>query len=142
MTISCQQCVQGPVWTGFLPGPPPTVTAQTRAVAVRNGRPCFYKPERLRDAEAYLTDRLLPIAPEKPFSGALRLTVHWLFPLARGKADGQYKPTRPDTDNLQKLLKDVMTHCGYWQDDSQVAAEIVEKRWAREPGIRIEISLI
>ncbi len=44
---------------------------------------------------------------------------------------------KPDTDNLQKLLKDVMTAVGFWQDDAQVASEIVEKFWAEIPGIYI-----
>ena len=48
--------------------------------------------------------------------------------------------TRPDTDNLQKLLKDCMTRCGFWKDDAQVVREIVEKRWSDEPtGIFVEI---
>lgn len=32
-----------------------------------------------------------------------------------------------------------MTKCGYWKDDAQVVREIVEKQWATEPGIHIEI---
>lgn len=51
----------------------------------------------------------------------------------------QYKDTRPDTDNLQKLLKDCMTACGYWRDDAQVASEISEKFWATLPGIYIKV---
>lgn len=47
--------------------------------------------------------------------------------------------TKPDTDNLQKLLKDCMTKLGYWQDDAQVASEIVEKFWADTVGIYIKI---
>lgn len=129
-------------WAIFVPGPPPTVTAQTREVAVRGGKPVFYKPPRLLEAEAYLRDALLPHAPESPFTGALRLVTKWCFPLSPGHRDGQYKTTRPDTDNLQKLLKDVMTRCGFWRDDSQVASEIIEKFWAEEPGIYIEISVI
>ncbi|WP_236253677.1 RusA family crossover junction endodeoxyribonuclease [Streptococcus mitis] len=55
------------------------------------------------------------------------------------KVNGQYKTTKPDTDNLQKLLKDCMTKLGYWQDDAQVASEIVEKFWADTVGIYIKI---
>ena len=48
--------------------------------------------------------------------------------------------TRPDTDNLQKLLKDCMTRTGFWRDDAQVCREDVTKRWSREkPGIRIRV---
>lgn len=44
---------------------------------------------------------------------------------------------KPDTDNLQKLLKDCMTARGFWKDDAQVASEICEKFWAERPGIYI-----
>lgn len=32
-----------------------------------------------------------------------------------------------------------MTHVGFWQDDAQVASEIVEKFWAVTPGIYIAV---
>ncbi len=63
----------------------------------------------------------------------------WCFPLTGKHRDGEYKTSRPDTDNLQKLLKDVMTDLGYWKDDAQVASEITEKFWAKIPGIYIAI---
>ena len=44
-----------------------------------------------------------------------------------------------ELNNLQKLLKDCMTVCGYWKDDALVASEIVEKFWADVPGIYIRI---
>ena len=48
--------------------------------------------------------------------------------------------TRPDTDNLQKLLKDCMTRVGFWNDDAQVCREEVTKRWSRQaPGIAIKV---
>ena len=40
---------------------------------------------------------------------------------------------------LQKLLKDCMTHAGFWKDDALVASEIVEKFWSKIPGIYIRI---
>ena len=60
------------------------------------------------------------------------------FPRGRYR-DGQYKTTRPDTDNLQKLLKDCMSDTGFWKDDALVASEIVEKFWAERPGIYIRV---
>ena len=54
--------------------------------------------------------------------------------------EGTYRVTRPDTDNLQKLLKDTMTQVGFWKDDAQVCKETVTKRWSREqPGIYIKV---
>ena len=80
--------------------------------------------------------------PDEKLSGALRLIVKWLFPIKGKHTDGEYKITRPDTDNLIKLLKDVMTEVGFWNDDAQVASEINEKFYADIPGIYIRIEEI
>lgn len=123
----------------FLPMIPPTVTAQEHKVTVRNGQPIFYDPPEVKQAREKLTAHLAKYAPEKPYDCGVRLTVKWLFPRGLKHRDGEYRTTRPDTDNLQKLLKDCMTKCGFWQDDCLVASEICEKFWAETPGIFIRI---
>ncbi len=124
----------------FLGGSPPTVTHQHQQVTVRNGKPVFYEPDRLKAARQQLTFQLKIHRPAVPITGPVRLLTKWCFPLCAGhKIDGEYKTTRPDTDNLQKLLKDVMTKVGFWQDDAQVASEIIEKFYARIPGIYIRV---
>ena len=122
----------------FLPMIPPTVTAQEHKVMVRNGEPVFYDPPELKQARSKLEAHLLRHRPEISIECGIRLTVKWLFPRGRHK-DGEYRVTKPDTDNLQKLLKDCMTHCGFWKDDALVASEITEKFWAEVPGIYIRI---
>ncbi|MEF2969254.1 RusA family crossover junction endodeoxyribonuclease [Paenibacillus sp. M1] len=117
----------------------PTITAQEKQVAVVNDKPVFYEPDELKAARAKLMAYLGQHVPGRPYTGPVRLMVKWCFPLTKGRHDGQYKHTKPDTDNLQKLLKDCMTHCGYWKDDALVASEIVEKFWAERPGIYIRI---
>ena len=77
--------------------------------------------------------------PEHKYTRAVRLITKWLFPITGKHQNGEYKTTRPDTDNLQKMLKDVMTDLGYWTDDALVASEITEKFWADNPGIYIAI---
>lgn len=127
----------------FLPGPPPAVTDQTRALGVnrRTGKPYVYQTYRLRQARAVIRDGLAPFAPEKPLRGPVRLVVKWCFPVPRtgGHRSGEYKYTRPDTDNLQKALKDEMTGLHFWRDDAQVASEVVEKFWSNVPGIFIRV---
>ena len=117
---------------------PPTVTHQEKKATVRNGKPVFYEPAALKDAREKLTAHLWSNRPIDPITGPVTLKVMWLFPRGRHK-DGEYKITKPDTDNLQKLLKDCMTDCGYWNDDAQVCSEHVEKRWAEHAGIYIEV---
>lgn len=121
----------------FLDIIPPTVTHQQKKVTVVNGRPRFYEPPRLKAAREQLALLLKPHRPRKPYACGLELTVRWQFPKGRHKPG--YRTTRPDTDNLQKLLKDVMTSAGFWTDDALVAVEHVEKVWSNRAGIYIKI---
>lgn len=117
---------------------PPTVTHQEKRARVVNGKPVFYEPAELKDARAKLTAYLEKHKPAAPYTCGVRLTAVWCFP--RGKhADGEYRITKPDTDNLQKLLKDCMTAVGFWRDDCLVASELAEKFWGETPGIYIKI---
>ena len=119
---------------------PPTITHQEKKVHVVNGRPRFYEPDELKAARQKLTAYLGQHAPEEPYQGGIQLIVKWCFPTKGRHKDGEYRITKPDTDNLQKLLKDCMTSVGFWSDDAQVASEIVEKFWAEIPGIYIRVT--
>lgn len=123
----------------FLPMIPPTVTHQEKQVTIKNGKPIFYEPAELKKARVKLLGHLGKHVPETKYTGPIRLVTKWLFPLTGKHKNGQYKTTKPDTDNLQKLLKDVMTELGYWKDDALVCSEIIEKFWAERPGIYIYI---
>ncbi|UFT98115.1 RusA family crossover junction endodeoxyribonuclease [Radiobacillus kanasensis] len=120
----------------------PTVTHQQKKVTVVNGKPVFYEPEELKAARSKLMAHLGQHVPENQYKHSVRLMVKWCFPVTGNHKHGEYKYTKPDTDNLQKLLKDCMTDCGYWKDDALVVSEIVEKFWAETPGIYIKIEAI
>ena len=123
----------------FLSMIPPTVTAQMHKVTAQHGRVRFYDTKELKEARRLFVMSLLQYSPESPIEGAIALTTVWYFPTKSHK-EGGYKITRPDTDNLQKLLKDCMTAAGFWKDDAQVCDETVRKFWTRvEPGIWISI---
>ena len=124
----------------FLRMCPPTVTAQEHKVRVVHGRPMFYDPEKVKAARRVLISHLYLFKPESPFSGPVELRALWLFPKGRGHKHNEWRITRPDTDNLQKLLKDCMTQLGFWNDDAQVVREVSSKKWSDEPcGIEIEV---
>lgn len=125
----------------FMPMIPPTVTHQEKQVAVINGKPVFYEPPELKEARAKLMAYLMKHIPEQPYASGVRLIVKWCFPKGR-HYNGEYKITKPDTDNLNKLLKDCMTNCGFWKDDALVASEICEKFWAEIPGIYVRIGCL
>lgn len=117
----------------------PTVTAQQKKVTVVSGKPVFYEPENLKAARSLLMAHLSKHIPESPYVGPVRLTVKWLYPKTQKAKTGQYKATRPDLDNANKMLQDCMTHLGYWKDDSQVASLIAEKFFSDVVGIYIQI---
>lgn len=125
----------------FLPGDPPRTTAQEKQVAIVNGKPVFYEPKKIRDAKYQLMQGLYIFSPETPLEGAIELFVRWQFP-SKSHKDGEWKITRPDTDNLEKLLKDCMTRCGFWKDDAQVVKETCEKVWSSCSGIYIRYKRI
>lgn len=119
---------------------PPTATAQEHRVRMIKGRPIFFDPPRVKEAKADLIEQLSLHIPQFPLEGALSLTAIWFFPQGKSHQNGEWRITRPDTDNLQKILKDCMTKLGFWKDDAQVSREYVEKRWSDAPtGIYIEI---
>lgn len=121
----------------FLPMNPPTVTHQEKSIRVVNGKPVVYEKAELKAARSKLMAHLSQHAPSVSYHGAVRLIVKWCFPISGSHKNGEWKTSKPDTDNLQKLLKDCMTDLGYWKDDAQVASEIVEKFWSEIPGIYI-----
>lgn len=117
----------------------PTVTHQEKQVHVVDGKPVFYEPDELKAARAKLLAHLGQHVPEKRFTGPVRLTTWWCFPVTGKHKNGEYKTSKPDTDNLVKLLKDVMTELHFWKDDAQVASEVIEKYWADLPGIYVKV---
>ena len=121
----------------FLPMKPPTATHQEKQIHVVNGKPVCYEPPKLKATRSKLEAHLSRYVPDRQFRGPVRLLVKWCFPITGKHADGEWKTTKPDTDNLQKLLKDCMTKLGYWKDDAQVVSEIVEKFWAANSGLYI-----
>lgn len=126
----------------FMPMIPPTVTAQEKKITVVNGKPRLYDPPELVAAKNKIKSNLIPFVPEQPLDGALRLVVKWCFPITGKHYDGEYKYTKPDTDDLNKALKDIMEDLSFYVNDSRVASETIEKFWAKVPGIWIHLEKI
>lgn len=125
----------------FIPMQLPTVTHQQKKISVKNGKPVVYEPEDLKDARQKFMAYLAKYSPDKKLTGALQLVTKWCYDNGgTTHADGEYKITKPDTDNMIKLLKDVMTELGFWKDDCLVSSEVTEKFWAKVPGIYVRIN--
>lgn len=115
----------------------PTVTSQEKGVNFSEHR-IYTKPEVLEVKQKY-TSLLAPHRPEQSMRGPVRLEVVWCFPPQERAPAGTYKASKPDTDNMIKLLKDCMTELGFWLDDAQVAVEYLSKGYDNPSGIFIEV---
>lgn len=126
----------------FLPIIPPETTHQQKKVHVVNGKPIFYEPDDLKAARSKLMSCLAKHVPEEKMTGPLRMVTKWCFPITGNHNNGEYKYTKPDCGNSNKLLEDCMEELGFFKNDAQIASCIYEKFWATQPGIFIRIEAI
>jgi len=130
----------------FIPGEPPTSTAQEKGLAVRKikGRfvPYAYETTEIKLIKEGFMWALSGHIPNPTPKGPVRLWTVWNWtPKGKHKA-GTFRDTKPDTDNLIKLFKDAMADLGFFENDSRVVDERVIKRWSTKPGIRVIMETI
>ena len=133
------------IQTFFLPMKPPTVTYQQgkrSKVSEKTGKVYYYEDDRLKAARAKFIAHLSKYAPPTPLTCGVRLVTKWCYPITGDHQNGEYKLTKPDTENALKLFKDVMTELRFWRDDAQVASETTEKFYAEMPGIWVFIETL
>lgn len=132
----------------FIPMRPPTTTHNAKELHayMKDGKPCatLHDSDELKAARAKLHAYLAPHAPEKPVPTGkpVRLLVKWLFPTDGIHQNGEWRTSKPDTDNLEKALKDEMTRLHFWHDDAQVCSEIIEKFWADPCGVFVQVEVL
>jgi Holliday junction resolvase RusA-like endonuclease len=125
---------------------PPTATAQQKGVFVRNGRAHFFKKKKVAEAEDFLAALLAPHAPAEPLHGGIYLQARWCFPYRQSERKsvtrtGREIPhtSRPDLDNLEKSLLDVLTRLRFWEDDARTFTKSTGKFWGPKPYLAIAI---
>lgn len=116
----------------------PKTTAQQKKFSTKTKT--FYKTSKIKQSEYLLVRALSGRQPRKTYDTPIELSVTWLFPHTKKSKDGERKGTRPDLDNLQKLLQDIMCKLGYYKDDSLITDLTLKKRWHRHSGLIIEIN--
>lgn len=124
----------------FMPMIPPTCTHQEKQVNWKTKT--FYEPTELKAARSKLVAHLGQHIPPTKYTGAVRVVVKWCFPITGKHQDGEYKATKPDLDNSFKMFADVCTKLGYWTDDNLIASLVIEKFYAKIPGIYVCIEEI
>ena len=121
----------------------PRTTSQEKGVRVVRGKPMYYTKAKVQDVKNLYTMLLRAHKPPRMLGGedgkgAIALKVCFYYQAKKPHKVGEPKATRPDTDNMVKLLKDCATACGYWKDDGQVAKELVIKAYGEPCGIYFE----
>jgi Holliday junction resolvase RusA-like endonuclease len=118
--------------------------AKARARVTRKGT---YTPKKTEDAERLIAwECKKAMAGAKPLEGPVKLIFTAFFPIPKSwpkkkQAEARWHVVKPDSDNIEKLLKDALTHIA-WKDDCQVAFCTKLKRyvWSKypDPGLWIE----
>lgn len=138
-----------------LPVDPDTLpTAQQKGVRSMqiNGHTVIqhYTKNKVKKAADKLLTALRTASENTPMHGTPEtdwfINVVFVFPLPASYPRwryGTYKRTRPDGDNLLKMLLDVITRSGlYWSDDAQVQIGNVLRRYqtdGEQPRILVSI---
>ena len=136
---------------------PPTVTSQEKGETikckwiVRNGRRVsvpyihHYEKSEVARARGFYVRAIVKqmradgIARPK-FEGPCKALITFGFKARRKKDIGKLKDTKPDCDNMNKLLQDVLADIGFFQvGDQQIGDLRVIKVWSEEPFIEIDI---
>lgn len=121
----------------FMPMIIPTATAQEKKINKKTGT--LYPDMSVKVAKEKFLAHLDKHKPEYPLRAPIYLMVIWYFHSDK-YPDRTPKITKPDTDNMIKLLKDCMTKKGFWKDDAHVVYEINGKYWTTgTEGIFIKV---
>lgn len=121
----------------FIPMIPPTLTFQDKISIVSKGRGLLIDSPELKTVKRSLRDRIGPHAPDEKLTGPVRVVSKWCWPTeGTDHMDGEYRISKPDADNLSKMLHDVMERAGFFANDSQVMP-VPETFWADVPGLYV-----
>lgn len=119
----------------------PTAKGRPRFVRATGGA---FTPQKTVNYEALIKDAAARVMGDRePFDGALRLTIRavYLIPQswsAKKKRDAIWKTSKPDWDNLGKLVSDACNKIVY-RDDAQVAEVVVQKQYGPLSGLTVSV---
>lgn len=130
--------------------PPPKATSQTAGKRVRvvKGKPVFFKSQEAKAIEQEYLLKLKRWRPQEPLIGPLQLSVTFRFPFLKGDTKKErengyiWHDTKPDLDNMSKMLIDCMAELGFFNNDSQICVSTLKKKRAENVGIYIELDCI
>jgi Holliday junction resolvase RusA-like endonuclease len=114
--------------------------ARAKATRVGTRGVRMYDPKSNEDAKLEVVRAFADAARGKPFAAdaPVILTVIASYHTPRKKLWGTPKLTRPDADNICKLIADALDG-GAYHDDAQIVEAHVYKRWAAESSFTVVI---
>jgi Holliday junction resolvase RusA-like endonuclease len=106
-----------------------------------------YDPKMSRDWKDLVLRQVQAHRPPTPFEGPVRLDLVFVMPVPKSFPKRQqrdiaagrcvYHTKRPDRDQLEKGLMDMLQHAGFFADDAQVATGDTTKIYGVRPGVRV-----
>ena len=130
----------------FVAGDPKAQPRQRHRVIQKSGRAfaANYTPgdapvRTWKDLVALEAEKHLPVSP---LTGPLRVSINFLFQRPKSHyRTGRYSQdlkdsapmfhvSKPDRDNAEKAILDILTQIGFWRDDSQIVAGEVCKYYS------------
>lgn len=138
------------IFTNFYPCIPPKTTAQQHKRIFKNkaGRMFLGTDAKGRATESELASIFLsaPPSPDFPRDRPIEVKITFFYPYRKSERKSVVAreediphTSKPDLDNLCKGCADVLTRCGFWNDDSQIYSISLKKYWSKRPGIDLAI---
>lgn len=110
-----------------------------------------YTPAKTRSEEGVVRHlAALEMGMSPPFDGPVQIALAFMMPIpasfskaARDDAlnDRRFPTTKPDFDNLTKLVTDAMNGIVY-HDDRQIVTAYITKRFSAQPTVRVWVKAV
>ena len=126
----------------FAPMIPPTTTHNDLEVRKRGNGHFIGKSDELQEVEAKYLAHLAPHAPSEPLSGPIALEMRSCWPTEGKHPQGAPHDVKPDADNVEKTIWDVMAKLGYYENDCRIALHTTAKLWSDPAGLYVRMEEI
>jgi Holliday junction resolvase RusA-like endonuclease len=108
----------------------------------KHGKGFTYTPAKTVNYETLVKELYIMQNFRQQLEGALKITVKAYFQTPKTKqkaaANGLRPTTKPDWDNVGKIISDALNGLAY-HDDSQIVSATVEKYYSEFPQVEVEI---